>query len=349
MYITLPLPMDAHLHLRDNQMLETTVAHSARSFSRAIIMPNLKQPVTNTRLAEAYRQRILSARPQGSNWTPLMTLYLTEHTTADQLEQAANDPNLIGVKLYPAGATTHAQAGVRNMDHITEQLAVMERCQLPLLVHGEVTDRDVDVFDREARFIEKQLDPMLKRFEGLRVVLEHITTADAAHWVSSMSSRVAATITAHHLIYNRNALFEGGLRPHYYCLPLLKSERHRLALRQAATSGSDQFFLGTDSAPHPQHLKESACGCAGIYSAHQALAFYAQVFYEEQALEHFENFAVQAACRFYGLEPSTQTITLCAEKKAHIPPTYQMGTNAIIPLQAGQTVGWQPLHTTWDD
>ena len=283
--LTLTQPDDWHLHLRDGVALAAVLPDTARQFARAIVMPNLKPPVTTTELAAAYRQRILSALPNKSRFEPLMTLYLTDNTAAAEIERAKVSGFVHGVKLYPAGATTHSDAGVTQLIRCDAVFAAMESLGMPLLVHGEVTDPNVDVFDRERAFIDTQLAPLLVRFPNLRVVLEHITTADAVKFVLNSGPNIAATITAHHLLYNRNAMFAGGMRPHYYCLPVLKREIHREALIEAATSGNPKFFLGTDSAPHAKAAKESACGCAGMYTAHTALELYAEAFENARALD----------------------------------------------------------------
>ena len=276
--LTLIRPDDWHLHLRDGAMMQSVLPDTARQFARAIVMPNLRPPVTTTKLAQAYRERILAALPQGMSFEPLMTLYLTDNTSAEEIKSAKASGMVHAVKLYPAGATTNSDAGVTDIRKAYAALEEMQRCGMPLLVHGEVTEPAVDIFDREAVFIERVLQPLLRDMPGLRVVFEHITTQDAAQFVREAGDNIAATITAHHLLYNRNAMLVGGIRPHYYCLPVLKREGHRKALVKAATSGSSKFFLGTDSAPHAQHAKETACGCAGCYSAHSAIELYAEAF-----------------------------------------------------------------------
>lgn len=309
--VTIARPDDMHLHLRDGEMLKTVLAYSARQFARAIVMPNLKPPVTTVEAARAYRERILAAIPANTSFEPLMTAYLCDGTDLSTIEEGFVERVFAAVKLYPAGATTHSEYGVTNIDKVAKVLDVMQDLGMPLLIHGESTDPNVDVFDREAVFIEKTLIPLLERHPRLKVVLEHITTEQAANFVDSdTSGRLAATITPQHLLFNRNAMFTGGMRPHYYCLPVLKRERHRLALRKVATSGSRSFFLGTDSAPHERGMKEASCGCAGIFSAPTALEAYLTVFEEENAVEKFEAFASENGCLFYGLPPNEGTITL---------------------------------------
>ncbi len=340
MELTLVRPDDWHLHVRDGAALQDVVPHTARQFKRAIIMPNLKPPVTTTEQALAYRERVLAAAPADSGFTPLMTLYLTDDTSAGEIRRAKQSGHIHAVKLYPAGATTHSDAGVTRISHTYAALEAMAELGLPLLVHAEVTDSDVDVFDREAVFIERHLQPLAERYPQLRIVLEHVTTRDGIAFVQSAPDTVAATITAHHLLLNRNAMFQGGLRPHAYCLPVLKRETHREALIEAATSGSSKFFLGTDSAPHAREHKESACGCAGIYSAHAALELYAQAFDEADALDRLEGFASRHGPAFYGLAPNTDTLTL---EKAdwQVPDSYTLGDSSVIPMCAGETLHWR--------
>lgn len=336
--ITLPKPDDAHLHLRDGPYLQTTVPDAARRFARAVIMPNLQPPITSMEQVLAYRQRILAQVPRDLSFQPLMTLYLTEHLSVATIRQAAVE-GVIGCKLYPAGVTTHSAAGISKVEKIYPILAVMQEVDLPLLVHGETNNPAVDIFDREKYFLD-DLSKIVVRFPKLRVVLEHITTQDAAQWVTEASGQVAATITVHHLLLNRNDLLAAGIKPHYYCLPVLKRREHQEALLAAATSGNPKFFLGTDSAPHAQHLKESACGCAGIYSAHGALELYAQVFEEAGALDKLPGFASHYAADFYRLPRGTQTITL--EKQAwQVPAVLSLGGDKLIPLMAGQLVMWR--------
>ncbi len=337
--IEIQRPDDWHLHLRDGEMLNAVVPATARVFGRAIVMPNLKPPVRTPADARAYRDRILAALPEGSRFEPLMTLYLTEATTIDDIHQAAESDFVHAVKYYPAGATTNSESGVRDLERVYPVLEAMEKHGLPLLMHGEVTDGDIDVFDREAVFIERHLQKLRKRFPELKMVLEHATTADAIDFVESAPGPTAATITVHHLMYNRNALFDGGLRPHHYCLPLIKRERHRRALVAAATSGSERFFLGTDSAPHPKHAKESDCGCAGVYSAPAAIELYAEVFAAAGALDKLEGFASRHGPAFYGLEANADRIVL-EQSDRRVPEEIRCGENIIVPLFAGQAPGW---------
>ena len=341
MQITLTRPDDWHLHLRDGEALKAVLPHSARQFARAIIMPNLKPPVTTVDAAAAYRQRILVALPSGSGFLPLMTLYLTDNTSADEIRKAADSGFVHAVKLYPAGATTNSDAGVTDLAKCDAALAEMEKIGMPLLMHGEVTDPAIDLFDREKVFIERVLQPLLRRRPGLRVVFEHITTQEAAEFVEAAEDNVAATITAHHLLYNRNAIFLGGVRPHYYCLPVLKRERHRAALVKAATSGSRKFFLGTDSAPHARHTKEAACGCAGCYTALAAIALYAEAFEAAGALDRLEAFASFNGPDFYRLPRNTERITLeRAEWQMPAELAYG-GEEKLVPLRAGEAVHWR--------
>ena len=338
--LTLTRPDDWHLHVRDGAALRAVVPHSARQFARAIIMPNLRPPVTTTEQALAYRARILEAVPQGSDFQPLMTLYLTDNTPPGEIVRAQASGHIAACKLYPAGATTNADAGVTDTRKIHPVLEAMQARGLPLLVHGEVTDPEIDVFDREAVFIERVLMPVVREFPTLKVVLEHITTQDAADYVREAPATVAATITAHHLLYNRNAIFQGGIRPHYYCLPILKRERHRQALLQAAASGNPKYFLGTDSAPHPRQGKETACGCAGCYTAHAALELYAEAFDSVGALDRLEAFASFHGPDFYGLPRNTTTVTL-RRQPTLVPDSFPFGADELIPLRAGETLGWR--------
>ena len=340
MEIKLTRPDDWHLHLRDGALMQSVLPDTARQFARAIVMPNLKPPVTTTEQALAYRARIVAALPAGAKFEPLMTLYLTDNTSAEEIKKAKASGIVHAVKYYPAGATTNSDAGVTDIRKTYSALEEMQRCGMPLLVHGEVTDPAVDVFDREAVFIESVLQPLLKDLPKLRVVFEHITTKDAAQFVASAPDNIAATITAHHLLYNRNAMFKGGIRPHYYCLPVLKRETHREALVQAAISGNKKFFLGTDSAPHEQHLKESACGCAGCYTAHAAIELYAEVFEQAGALDKLEGFASFYGADFYGLPRNTQQITLRREEW-HMPHTLEFGGSKLVPLRAGELMKWK--------
>ncbi len=338
--LTLIRPDDWHLHLRDDAAMAAVVADTARQMGRAIIMPNLKPPVTTVEAAAAYRERILAALPAGSAFQPLMTLYLTDNTSAEEVRKAKASSFVHGVKLYPAGATTNSDFGVSHIDKAMPALEAMAECGLPLLVHGEVTDPAIDVFDREAVFIDTVFQPLIRRLPSLRVVFEHITTRDAAEFVAAAPDNVAATITAHHLLMNRNALFTGGIRPHHYCLPVLKRELHREALVKAATSGSPRFFLGTDSAPHARHAKESACGCAGMYTANAAIELYAEAFEAAGALDKLEAFASLNGPAFYGLAPNADRITLRRESWT-VPAELPFGDEALVPLRAGETIGWK--------
>lgn len=319
--------------------MQSVLPDTARQFARAIVMPNLRPPVTTTAQALAYRERILAALPAGMSFEPLMTLYLTDNTSAEEIRRAKQSGFVHAVKYYPAGATTNSDAGVTNMRKAYPALEEMQRCGMPLLVHGEVTDSTVDIFDREAVFIERVLQPLLADLPELRVIFEHITTADAAHYVLSAPANIAATLTVHHLLYNRNAMFAGGMRPHYYCLPVLKRETHRQALVAAAISGNPKFFLGTDSAPHAQHTKENACGCAGIYSAHTAIELYAEAFEQAGALDKLEGFASFFGADFYGLPRNKQTITL-RRADYPVPATLGFGEYKLVPLRAGEKVKW---------
>ena len=337
--LTLTRPDDWHLHVRDGEALKTVVPHTAAQFGRAIIMPNLRPPVTTAAMAMAYRDRIRAAVPAGLSFEPLMTLYLTDNLPADEIARA-KDAGVVAAKLYPAGATTNSDAGVTDLRKTYKTLEAMQRQGMLLLVHGEVTSSDIDLFDREAVFIDSQLIPLRKDFPELKIVFEHITTRDAAQYVAGADAFTAATVTAHHLLYNRNAIFTGGIRPHYYCLPVLKRETHRLALVAAATSGSDRFFLGTDSAPHPAHLKEHASGCAGCYTAYSAMELYAQAFDAAGALDKLEGFASFFGTDFYGLPRNTGTITL--RREAHtVPESFPFGDAALKPLCAGETLPWR--------
>ena len=338
--LTITRPDDWHLHLRDGAALKAVLPDTARQFARAIVMPNLRPPVTTTELAVAYRQRILDALPEGANFEPLMTLYLTDNTTAEEIATAKASGIIHGVKLYPAGATTNSDSGVTSLDKCATALAAMEKLGVPLLVHAEVTDHDVDVFDRERVFIERNMVPLLKKYPALKIVFEHITTKDAAAFVTSAPSNVAATITAHHLLMNRNDMFKGGIQPHHYCLPILKREEHRLALVQAATSGNPKFFLGTDSAPHAKHTKEAACGCAGMYTAHTAIELYAEAFEAANALDKLEGFASVYGADFYALPRNSAQITLAKETWI-VPANLPFDQDVIVPLRAGQAVHWK--------
>ncbi|MBL8252591.1 MAG: dihydroorotase [Candidatus Competibacter sp.] len=338
--LTLTRPDDWHLHLRDGDAMRAVLPHSARQFARAIIMPNLRPPVTTTEQALAYRARILDAIPAGSTFQPLMTLYLTDNTSPAEIVRAKDSNHVVACKLYPAGATTNSDSGVTDVRNIYSVLEMMQAHGLPLLVHGEVTDPEVDVFDREAVFIERVLMPTIRDFPALKVVLEHITTQDAVEYVRAAPATIAATITAHHLLYNRNAIFQGGIRPHYYCLPILKREHHRQALIRAATSGDPKYFLGTDSAPHPRQGKETACGCAGCYTAHAALELYAEAFESADALDKLETFASFHGPDFYGLPRNTKTLTLLRQPTS-VPDRFPFGTDTLTPLRAGETVRWR--------
>jgi len=345
--LTLTRPDDWHLHLRDGEALAAVVAASARQFARAIVMPNLKPPVTTVAQAQAYRDRILQALRQtaGSDplcagFEPLMTLYLTDRTDPDEIRRARDSGIVHAVKLYPAGATTNSDAGVTSMSAVSKALDALQSVGMPLLIHGEVTDARVDVFDREAVFIDTVLEPMRRDFPQLRVVFEHITTREAAQYVVQAAGDIGATITAHHLLYERNALFKGGMRPHWYCLPILKRETHRVALLEAATSGNPRFFLGTDSAPHAQHLKEHACGCAGCYTAPHAMELYAAAFESVGRLDRLEGFASFHGPDFYRLPRNQQTLTLVRQPWA-VPESLPFGAERIVPLAAGESLAWQ--------
>ena len=337
--LTLTQPDDWHVHLRDGNALNTVVPHTAAQFARAIVMPNLKPPVTTSAMALAYKQRILAALPAGVSFEPLMTLYLTDDMPADEIHRA-HEAGVAAVKLYPAGATTNSSAGVTDIRHTHATLDAMQRVGMPLLVHGEVTDNEVDLFDREAVFIDRHLQPLRRDFPELKIVFEHITTKEAAQYVAQAGAFTAATITAHHLLYNRNAIFLGGVRPHYYCLPVLKREVHRQALVQAATSGSDRFFLGTDSAPHPAHLKEHASGCAGCYTALSALELYAEAFDSVGALGQLEGFASFHGPDFYGLPRNSGTVSLKRQTWT-VPESLAFGEASLKPLRGGEELQWQ--------
>jgi dihydroorotase len=338
--ITLTRPDDWHLHLRDGAALASVLPHSASQFGRAIVMPNLKPPVSTTAQAIAYRERILAALPVGMRFEPLMVLYLTDNTPPDEIRRAKDSGMVHAVKFYPAGATTNSDAGVTALSKCYKTLEVMQQVGLPLLVHGEVTDPAVDIFDREAVFIERVMQPLRRDMPALKVVFEHITTKDAAQYVAEGEGPIGATITAHHLLYNRNEIFKGGIRPHYYCLPVLKREEHRQALVRVATSGSPRFFLGTDSAPHPKGLKEHACGCAGCYTALHAMELYAEAFDKAGALDKLEAFASLNGAQFYGLPRNSDRITLRREPWI-LPAELPLGEATIVPLNAGETIGWK--------
>jgi dihydroorotase len=340
MHIEIRRPDDWHLHLRDGAAMAAVLPFTAARFARAIVMPNLKPPVTTTEAAAQYRARILEALPAGADFTPLMTLYLTDLTAPAEIDRARASGIVFACKLYPAGATTNADSGVTDIRRIDATLARMSDAGLPLLVHGEVTARHVDVFDREARFIDEVLAPTVERFPRLRIVFEHITTARAAEFVRNARDGVAATITPQHLLHNRNALFEGGIRPHYYCLPILKTEADRAALLEAATGGNPRFFLGTDSAPHAQHTKENACGCAGMFSAHAGIELYAEAFEAAGKLDRLEGFASDFGADFYGLPRNTGRIRL-VKREWRPPAHYPLGEHRLVPMRAGETVGWE--------
>jgi dihydroorotase len=341
MDIRLTRPDDWHLHLRDGAAMAAVLPHTTRRFARAIVMPNLRPPVTDTRQALAYRGRILAALPPETAFTPLMTLYLTDDLDSHEIRRAAATGMVHAAKLYPAGATTNSAAGVTALGRIHRVLEVMQEIDMPLLVHAEVSDPEVDVFDRERTFIDRELARILADFPALRVVFEHITTTDAVQFVADAGPRVAATITAHHLLYNRNAMLAGGIRPHFYCLPVLKRERHRQALVAAATGGDPKFFLGTDSAPHALGAKESACGCAGCFTAHGAIELYAEVFAQAGALERLEGFAAFHGADFYGLPRNREHIRLTQEPWT-VPQTYALGDgDRLVPLRAGETIAWR--------
>ena len=337
--LTLTRPDDWHLHVRDGAAMHAVVPHTAAQFGRAIIMPNLRPPVTTAQQAMDYKARILQAVPAGMQFEPLMTLYLTDNLPPDEIVRA-KAAGVVACKLYPAGATTNSDMGVTNIRNIYPVLEAMQREGMLLLVHGEVTSPDIDLFDREAVFIDQHLEPLRKDFPSLKIVMEHITTREAAQYVAAGNDRLGATITCHHLLYNRNALFTGGIRPHYYCLPVLKRETHRLALVEAATSGNPRIFLGTDSAPHAAHLKEHATGCAGCYTAHAAIELYAEAFEQAGALDKLEGFASHFGADFYGLPRNTSTITLRKQAWA-VPESYAYGDAQLKPLRAGDTLAWK--------
>lgn len=338
--LTLNRPDDWHLHLRDGAALAAVVPHTAAQFGRAIVMPNLRPPVTTTAQALAYRERVLAAVPAGSSFQPLMTLYLTDMTPPEEIQRAKESGAVFAVKLYPAGATTNSDSGVTDLRKCEAALRAMAELQLPFLVHGEVTDADIDIFDRERVFLERVLAPLLERIPELKLVVEHITTAEAARFVLGAGPRVGATLTPQHLLMNRNAMLAGGIRPHHYCLPVLKRESHREVLLEVATSGNPKFFLGTDSAPHGRKTKECACGCAGIYSAHAAIELYAEAFERAEKLDRLEGFASHHGADFYGLPRNQDTITLRKESWT-VPDNYAFGDDVVVPLRAGETIGWK--------
>lgn len=338
--MTLVCPDDWHLHLRDDKAMASVLPHTARQFGRAIVMPNLRPPVTTTAQAAAYRERILAALPADMRFEPLMTLYLTDNTPPEEIRRAKDSGFVHAVKMYPAGATTNSDAGVTELAKCYKTLEAMQEIGMPFLVHGEVTDPGVDIFDREAVFIERVLQPLRRDLPELKVVFEHITTKDAAQYVQEADAAVAATITAHHLLYNRNEIFKGGIRPHYYCLPVLKREEHRRALVDVATSGNPRFFLGTDSAPHAKGMKEHACGCAGCYTALHAMELYAEAFDRAGALDRLEAFASFNGPAFYGLPRNVDTVTLVRESWA-VPAELPLGDATVVPLNGGETIGWK--------
>lgn len=342
--LTLTRPDDWHLHLRDGEHMRAVLPDTARRFARAIIMPNLKPPVVNTAMALGYRNRILAALPRNMPFEPLMTLYLTDETPLSEIIEALKSGVIQGVKYYPAGATTNSASGVTDITRCYDTLAAMEEAAMPLLVHGEVTDPEVDVFDKEKIFLERVLIPVTRRFTKLRVVLEHITTQEAVEFVTGSSNNIAATITAHHLLMNRNALFQGGIRPHHYCLPILKRENHRRKLVEAATSGNPQFFLGTDSAPHSKRTKETACGCAGIYTGHAAIELYAEAFEQAGALDKLEAFASFHGADFYRLPRNSGSLTL-KKQRWMAPAELDFGGETLVPLRGGENIAWQLIDS----
>ncbi len=342
--LRLTQPDDWHLHLRDGEALATTVPHSSRMFARSIVMPNLKPPVTTVDQAIAYRQRIVAAIPVGRAFTPLMTLYLTEGLNPQEVARAHAEESIHGIKFYPAGATTNSENGVAELECVYPALEKMAELGLPLLVHGEVTDEHIDIFDRESKFLEDVLAPLVQKLPTLRVVLEHITTKDAVDFVKQHGDNLAATITPHHLLLNRNDLLAGGVRPHFYCLPILKRNIHQRALVEAATSGSPKFFLGTDSAPHSVETKETSCGCAGIYSAHAAIELYAEAFEAANALDKLEGFASFFGPDFYNLPRNQTTITLKKETQT-VPSSFAFGSSTVTPMRASETIAWSIVET----
>jgi dihydroorotase len=340
MRITLATPDDWHLHLRDGAHMRAVLPDTVRRFARAIVMPNLRPPVTTTDAADAYRERVMAALPAGARFEPLMTLYLTDNTRPEEIARARASGFVHAVKYYPAGATTNSDSGVTDLTHCYAVFEAMSKHAMPLLVHGEVTDPAVDIFDRERVFIERVLAPLAARFPALKIVVEHITTREAAQFVREAPPTIGATITAHHLLVSRNALFAGGVRPHLYCLPILKRETHRQALIAAATSGSPKFFLGTDSAPHARHTKEASCGCAGVYTANAALELYAEAFDAASALEKLEAFASRNGAAFYALPVNASTITL-EKSAAAVPEEIAFGDDALVPFRSGESVAWR--------
>jgi len=338
--LTLIQPDDLHLHVRHGAILNTVIAHTANQFARAIIMPNLNPPILTVDQALDYRAEIINALPKGSNFNPLMTLYLTSALTADEIRKAANAEHVHAIKLYPAGATTNSDSGVSDLKAIYPLLKTMEEVDLPLLIHGEVTHPESDIFDREKEFVDSSLSDIVKNFPDLRIVVEHVTTKEAVDFVLSASDKVAATITPQHLLFNRNAILAGGIKPHYYCLPIIKREHHRQALVEAATSGNPKFFLGTDSAPHVTGAKESSCGCAGCYSAYAAIELYAEAFEQANALDKLEGFASFFGADFYQLPRNTQSITL-QKQQWTVPESYPVGDTTITPLKANEVLNWK--------
>jgi dihydroorotase len=340
MQITLTQPDDWHLHLRDGPGMASIIGHSAKRFARAIVMPNLKPPISNTHLALEYRIRILQALPEPHAFQPLMTLYMTDNLSPDEVRRAKQSGFVKAIKLYPAGATTNSDSGVTDLKKCYPVIETMQSERMPLLVHAEVTDSEIDIFDREKVFIERHLEPLVREFPDLRLVFEHVTTREAVDFVMSGSERIAATITAHHLLYNRNAMLAGGIRPHYYCLPILKRESHQQALTEAAISANPKFFLGTDSAPHARGSKECSCGCAGCYTAHAAIELYAEAFERAGALHRLEGFASLHGADFYGLPRNQGTITL-QKQDWQVPGHYPFGDDKLVPLRAGETIFWR--------
>jgi dihydroorotase len=338
--LTITRPDDWHLHLRDGDHMRAVLRDTVRRFGRAIVMPNLQPPVTTTAAALAYRDRIMAATPPSESFKPLMTLYLTDNTPPEEIARAKASGAVHAIKYYPAGATTNSDRGVTDLRRCDAVLEAMSAVGMPLLVHGEVTDPSIDIFDRERVFVDRVLTALTGRFPQLKIVVEHITTREAAQFVREASSNIAATITAHHLLLNRNALFSGGIRPHHYCLPVIKRETHREALVEAATSGSPKFFLGTDSAPHARHTKEAACGCAGVYTAHSGIELYAEAFDQAGALDRLENFASRYGAEFYGLPCNISRITL-EKSDVSIPEALPFGDDTLVPFRAGQTVAWR--------
>ncbi|KOR30038.1 dihydroorotase [Achromatium sp. WMS1] len=342
--LTITRPDDWHLHLRDGEVLSSIVPHSTRCFARAIVMPNLKPPIINLDQALAYKKRIVAVLPNGCNFMPLMTLYLTEHLTTAEIQRAVASGIIYAVKLYPSGVTTNSGAGIKSIERIFPILEFLEKLNVPLLIHAEVSDLEVDIFDRERGFIDRYLTQIVNKFPALRIVIEHITTCEAIDFVHEASEKIAATITVQHLLYNRNAMLMGGIRPHLYCLPILKEERHRQALLAAAISGHPRFFLGTDSAPHAKVDKECACGCAGVFTAHAAIELYAEIFDQAGALERLEAFAAFHGADFYGL-PRNQDYIQLVKSPWIVPQAYAFGRQKLIPLCAGETINWQLVKT----